>query len=483
MDIRKLVPFQAKGEDFLTAKGKGGVFMYMGYGKTGVTARTLMNLGCRKILIECPENALEVWKGDGAMWMRERLIELGRPPNVEVRIIDEESWNRAIDWNDPPKADCVTLYVAVYNTFARDMGVAALTKKGQPPKTYVPGIIKRFGFDAVVCDESRRLRNRKGIQWRATSQFLTQNGIVPFFPLTGTPTSKGPRHFWSSLNLLDRKKFSSEWAFINQFHYTERNPWGGIEIGPPKNLEQFHKLLAEYAWVVPEDDPEASAQLPKKRRQLINCKMDEDQERIYRELTEEMMSMVGDDVIIASNSMARFLRLRQILICPQILSPHLSVGGAIKDFVERCKDEELNPPYVIFTPFTAAFEPFKAYLHDKLTPHVFTMQGGMGHAAQAKAVEGWRHTAGVMLVSVEYAEAYSLEPARSSYFIGYHPDPNVNDQAESRLQRFTTPVSTMHNYYTYGTAIDHRMADIVCIKRDYRDWTVPANFRFLLKGQ
>jgi SNF2 family DNA or RNA helicase len=477
---RILVPFQSKGETFLATHKRAGCFMYMGFGKTPVTCRALMDNGCRKIVSIVPENAIKVWSGDAIRWMRDRNTELGIDIPIHFHILDDESWNRKLTWNMQTNPNEVNVFIVVYNTFAKDFGISSM-KKGKQTRV-LERIIKTGKWDAIVCDEARRLRNKDKSLFKAVAQFQTEYSPPCFYPLTGTPTSKGPRHFWSMLYLIDRRRFSSYWKFVMHFHHVERNAHGGLDIGEPRNLEEFHELLSQYAYVVPADDPEASKQLPKKRRQLLNFTMSPDQQRLYREITEDMMADMGDDVLIASNSLTKMLRLRQILICPQMLSPHLDVGGALMDFVDRAKEEELEPPYVIFTPFTKAFDPFKRYLHDKLTPHVFTLQGGMGHVAQENAIAGWRQTNGTMLVSVEYAEAYSLEPALQSFFIGYHPDPNINDQAESRLQRFTTRISSMHNYYTAGTAIDYRMADIVTQKREYIDMSVPANIRMLFQG-
>jgi SNF2 family DNA or RNA helicase len=473
---RTLTHWQEGGAQFVSRespksrRGRRCLLMEMRTGKTPTSARAAALLQCRRILVLCPESGINVWRYDGAAWL-EQFTGL----KCHIHLMNEEAWNREREWNKPTLKDELHLYICVYNTFAKDMGVRPTRKrnKGSISSGQVKPLRKIIGrkvvFDVLICDEAKRINNRTSAAFQAVSNLFRDHHCPYFIPMTGTPGDDGPESYWAYFRLIDPKKFSSYWQYIEYFMVVDDGPFGK-EILEQRNdtKAEWDRLVNEYCWVVPE-----GSVMPPVKRKLEVYDMDPDQEKLYNDMQEEMMSISDDHLVLASNSMVQWLRLRQILICPKILGANFGVGGAIKHVVSLIKDHPKDRHTVIFTPFTDAFEPFTTYLNSQGFPDVFHLHGGISANTQATRIKAFQDTKGIIICSVAYAEAFSLAPARQSWFIGSHESPDVNRQAEKRLSLLTDGEDTFANYLTANTPNDIRMREILNIKQERINFAHP----------
>ena len=481
MEPRQLKPLQEGGAQFivrpkgLSPQGRRCLWVDMGLGKTPTASRAGSLLQAKRWLILCKDSGINVWKFDGKAWIEQFT---GLP--VHIHVMDDSPWNREIEWNAPTSKDEIHIYVCVYNTFARDMGVQTKLKtikhsrRPLPPKKIIG---RKVSFDICIADEARRINNRQTAAYLGLRAFFRDHHCPHFIPMTGTPGDKGPPDWWAYFNLIDSKKFGSYWDFVGHFMVLEHTPYG-LEILEQRmdTKEEWDRLVNEYCWIIREGEMK-----PPVQRQLITFSLDADQQKLYDDVTEEMMSFVNDEIVFAQNSMVQFLRLRQILICPKILGESLEVGGAIKRVVEEIQDNELKHS-VIFTPFTQAFEPFTQYIQEKKCGPVYHLRGGITSDQQHTRLQEYRAKGGIILCSVKYAEAFSLEPATRSFFIGSDESPDVNRQAEKRLSRLTSADDILANYLTGDTPVDLRYQEIHSIKQAHIDFAQPKNLRMLLTG-
>lgn len=482
----QLRPFQEEETAPLAVRKRGGFAWEMGSGKTAGVCSIAAKKRLRRWLVLCPDNAISVWskwsqdleKPNALDWIRNFWPEV----NITVHVIDDSAAGRALLWDTPTKLgvnDCI-IYVCKPDSFIRDWGKTVK----------VPGKRKKFVRfeprnkeyqipDIVIFDEAKRMRNPESVTFQILSKYLAYYNVQHFYPMTGTPGHE-PKHFWTMLHCLDPKYFGSYWKFVFAFHEVIDGMFGKEILGI-RNTPQWHQVLGRYFSVVREDDPRLINQLPPFQRQLLPIDLDADQKKLYDGLKKDMMHFVeaDDNLIVAQNEFVLDTRLRQILICPKILSPSLSVGGAIKDFVETVDPED--GPHVIFTPFVSAFEHFQSYLEQKRF-RVQTLQGGIGAEERDNRIQLWREQRGVCICSILYAQAFSLEPAKRAFFIGYDWDPDNNRQAEKRLLRLSTHHPVNAYYYTYRSTFDERLAYIVNIKQQHVNVTLPSNLRAILNG-
>jgi SNF2 family DNA or RNA helicase len=460
----------------MKARKRFGLGWDMGLGKTPAAATVGGRAHLRRWLILCPDNAFSVWRDLAPQWIKA----VWPGAYVHVVFIDLEPWNRDILWDtqEPQNPDEVSLRICTPDTFIRDWAetikVPGKKKKmvrfRPRPNYLIPNI--------VIFDEAKRIRNPDSIMFQVIQKYLSFYNVEWFIPMTGTPGHE-PKHFWTMLNLIDPSYFRSYWKFLYAFHDVQDGFWGK-EVGEPRNLDEWHKILGRYFSVVREDDEGIADQRPPITRQLLSIQMNSTQAKLYSTLKSEMLAELDTGgVIVAQNAMTLITRLRQLLICPQILDPTLTVGAAIQDFAETVEPKAHN---VIFTPFTKAFPYFQTYLKNR-GHKVYLLQGGMGTSARDEVLSQYRRPGGgTIICSTLYAQAFSLEPATRSYAIGYDWDPDVNRQAEKRLHRLTTHNPITSYYYTFRSTFDERLCNILNIKQQRVNLTIPANLRKLLTG-
>jgi SNF2 family DNA or RNA helicase len=492
----ELLPFQQRGVDkAISHNGRLLLWVPMGRGKTPMASKISSELNCRRIVVVCKDSGVPVWTRKstdpnrllGRDWLEH--FHGGLP--VIVHNMDKLSpAARKIEWNIQTSPNEVHVWVCVYNTFALDNGIEARTirkakkKRGETPKYLENLISPRSKWDLLICDECKRISNKDSAASEAIYQFLYMQQVPYFIPMSGTPGDKGPMSFYAYWKCINRKTFSSYWAYIEHFYTLMTNPFGGQEIVERRldTMDEWDRVLQKYCYYI--SDADSSEGLPPLSREKIYCKMLPDQKSLFDDIRENMISVQGDQIVVAQNTLIKMLRLRQILICPKILGNELSVGGAIETVCDILDEGDSNDKHtVIFTPFVKAFDPFTGYLAGRGYKDVYHLHGGISHSQQVERIEAFRRTKGIMLCSIMYAEAFSLEPATRCWFIGYEYSPDSNDQAERRLLRLTTQHPITCNYLTYGTPTDERMTDIIAIKRERIDLSLPQNIQRLIRGE
>lgn len=493
MTGRILRPFQELGVDKGMARvGRVGFFVDMGLGKTPMASKVSGNLNWRRIVVACKDSGILVWKTIGKAWLEEFT---GLP--VKLHIMDQAPWAREIDWALQTPDNEVHVWLVVYNTFAIDMGCRSLTVKRKSKKvgkTLPPlqKIIKsRQGWDGIICDECQKINNKDSAMFLGIYYFTREHSRfgkeMGFLPLSGTPGDKGPRSFWSYLRIMDPKLFRSYWAYIEHFHIIDKdNSLLGPQILDQRldTKPEWDRVMAKYFYVVREED--VKGERPPIERFPKTVAMTPQQSEMYKAILKDMWYVTpgADYGLLAENSFVQLMRLRQILVCPKILGNQFDCGGAIQDFCDELEDaSEKDRHTVIFTPFKAAFEHFTTYLNSRGFPNVFWLHGGISANQQGQRIQAYRDTKGITLCTIDYAEAFSLEPANKAWFIGSSWSPDPNRQAEKRLLRLTSTDPVLIWYYTYGTPTDYQVVNRVCIKQENIDMSLPSNLAELLKAE
>lgn len=449
----QLKPFQEPGFNNLVTKFRHLLLYRMGLGKTVVTTKALWTVEARVVLILCPRNAIRVWEDHIKEWFDGLDIAAGKVTEETETSFHIWRWRKKYNnadarkklWQSIDRGAKVNIYITTFDSFIRDH--------------------EHFNwkYDCLIIDEAKRIRSRKSkafehvkpIAWSAKYVWL----------LTGTP-GRLPQHFWTMFNLIDRT-FSSYWKFVSAFMYTQK-AWGGMEVLGYKNEAVWHHTLARKATILTKKDVGHQ----ETQRQMLWVEMDECQQALYKQMQEDMMIVGEGQILLAPTAMTQTLRYRQILVCPKILGDNYTVGAAFKDFVEGLKEGEINPHTVVFTPFTDAFPHFKEYLHGEGYRDVYTLSGGMDPDEIQERIDIWRKNKGIMLVSILFAQAFSLEPAEECYFMGREFNPEDNAQAEERLNRLTTTYPVNSYYYGYEDTYDTEQNLILDTKQRQENLTL-----------
>lgn len=421
-----------------------------GTGKTVIATKAMYDLERRCVLIICPSNAIHVWEKHIQDWY-EGLDEVSGKTTYysiqRVRWKANDAQKRRATFARRNQDVQVNFYITTGGAFLRDHDVLA-----------------KHPFDCIIVDEAKRL----GLTNRDSKLFERLKPIVKampkggcFWPMTGTP-GNSPEYFWSIFNLFDHKTFSSYWKFIETYCYTQMTSYGREILGIKKEArEGWNRLIKTKCSQLTKEDLGHNPT----QRSILYVDMDESQERLYKQFQEDMYALTeSGDIVLAQTAMGQTLRYRQILVCPKIIDPTASYGAAFADVLEQLQDD---PHAVIFTPFTSAIPHFVQGLKEAGHQNVYVLSGQEGLVSDdlSRILEQFRKNRGIVICSILYATAFSLEPAKACYFIGYDYDPDNNEQAEERLNRLTTPHLVNAYYYTYAGTYDEVMCTHVNVKR------------------
>jgi hypothetical protein len=189
--------------------------------------------------------------------------------------------------------------------------------------------------------------------------------------------------------------------------------------------------------------------------------------RLWEAMNDDMFYISeSGEVVVASTPMERDLRKRQVLVCPRILDPKAGIGAAMEDFVEMLQEAETDDERhtVVFTPYRAAVDAFKDYLHSAGFPNTWTLYGGIDHIELAEKTRLFRERKGIIICTTSFAQGSSLVPATHCWTIGYSADPNDSKQAEDCLVGQDGGGSILSTYYHFGTDTDTRDREILSDK-------------------
>jgi len=333
---------------------------------------------------------------------------------------------------------------------------------------------RRTRFDVITIDEPQKfgLRNRNTAGFKSIKDLIThiesRFRVKLINAMTGTWTSKGPPQMWPMLNILEPSTFRSYWKFVRQFCIVHKGMFG-TEILGPQNTEGLALITSPYVYTVSEK--EASAHLPPLQRILLPVELSSQEQLTYDQMLYHMFIELDsvDEVLTVQTILAKTMRLRQIVCCPQILDPSLPVGSAIETIIDKIKESDELPNWrhnVVYTPFLPSLAPFRAVLSEQLDmplPDIMIVRGGMDTDDLDYVEKRFRRDPNTMiLASLKASQAWNAETALNCYFAGFEWDQDENKQAEGRTRRTDGVQQLIRAYYCHvPQSITADMLDIL----------------------
>lgn len=146
----------------------------------------------------------------------------------------------------------------------------------------------------------------------------------------------------------------------------------------------------------------------------------------------------------------------------------------MEDLIDKLteSDDPDDQHTVIFTPFKGAIPHFEKALREAGFPHIEKLHGGVDPDELDLRRKRFQFHKGIMLCTILYATAFSLEPATTCYFMDREYNGDDNAQAEDRLlpQEGVNPI--LSNYYTYEDTQDEGIFDWINAKYGIVDETM-----------
>jgi SNF2 family DNA or RNA helicase len=351
--VLKLRPFQIECVDKLLNEPSSIIGDDMGLGKTvegialDMARRDAAPRGKKRTLVIAPMSMLSSWEEHFTDWQ----------PGLTTIVIN------------PKNRDAFLLAVekGSYDVYIMHWDVVRL----------LPDLAKYKWFH-IIADEAHRVANREAqVTVRSKKiprQFLTE--------LSGTPMTTRPDQFWSLLNWLKPKVFTSYHRFYERHVVSIKHDNSGDCKGVFKNGQtcgKGHKVSFKQIIGVQNIDEllrtiqpyyvrrlkeDVLKDLPPKQFTRITVKLGPQQRKVYDQMRDEMLAWIGeneDQPLAAPMAIAKLVRLQQ-LACAyanvrwekvRAINPDWPSGG----IPEEKYDESLGIP--------KSSEPEKYHLVDK----------------------------------------------------------------------------------------------------------------------
>jgi len=404
---------QQEGVDFLLQHNNRAIIAdTAGSGKTRQILTAIMqqqqqSVKSFPVLIICIKPGLSVWEYELKKWFgKESIIYTGTPKErCELRnlITDATFWGSDF---------VITTY---------------------PMLKELTNILGFNFFNTLVVDEYHMFGfiNRKSLIYKQTKYLAS---VIPHIILcTGTPIRKDPSQWFTALQTIAPKTFTSFWKFAYEYCIVNKEQFGYVIEKFPLNREKLAEMLSHFVIRRTLDD------LPPKIRQPIPVEMTLTQKKAYKQLCEDMILQREElNPILTPNQMTKILRCRQLLVCPKILGIN-DIGGALITLIELVEDELSNDnPVIIFTPFTDAIPFIKEELTKIKGIEIYTIHGGMTVDQYRDVQNDFQNNPSknkVIICSIKSGASMTLTEATVAIFLGYEYSASDNEQAEARCHR------------------------------------------------
>lgn len=428
--LSDLKPYQTEAVHFLVQNRRCILGDDMGLGKTldGLYASFEFpeRIDSSRMLIACSKNAMNTWRKEIKKWYPEYYDRL-----VFVRGNKKK---RSTMWEQAKSGNCI--YVATYGTVLNDIAM-----------------VPKF-WPHIIGDEAHKLRNRKTKTFEAFKKIKSKS----LFLLTGSPMSRGIQNVWALLHLCDPVKWSSYWKFIDTYCIVDFGPFGRDIVGT-KNMDLFKIEASKYLLVRKKKD--VAKDLPPKIRVFREVELDKATQKIYDSMQQQLMFALDEDsklVFVSTSTLSSIAKIRQLLVCPKLISPSLGYGAGIEFIIDDIEELELEH-VTIFSMFPSAFPYLREYVESRGFK-TYEIRGGMEMEEVDESIEGFREHGGICFASIRFAQSYSMEFCTKGYSLGFEWSPDLNEQAEDRLHRMTTTEPVNIDYIICTGTYDENVVDI-----------------------
>jgi len=314
------------------------------------------------------------------------------------------------------------------------------------PERYPPN-----SYDVIIIDEAIALKNRKAKRTMAIKRLCAK---VPYvWLITGTIIRNKPGELWSLLNILYPGKYSSYWAFVNEYCVVETNHWGGTDVGGLK--EGVEEALSDELSSVLIRRSKDIIDLPPLTEEVIYIANNALQKSIYKQLLEEFYVILGDSVVRTPTVLAQLTRLRQLTCCPSLIGGKAS-SSKTETILSLVEDYASDNKLIIFT----TYKPYAEQLGRLLAQYgSVIITGDVPVPQRNAAVEQFDTDNNCRILIGTYgAMSESLNIQTANIVIHANPEwvPDQIEQATGRAWRRgqTRPVHAIH-LVTEGTIEEH----------------------------
>ena len=270
------------------------LLLKMGAGKTKIWIDLINNKGWDTTLIVCPKKASRVWVKQFPIHSVNSEILL-----VNLSLLSSEAKVEVVRKNTRErKFGQKVVYVINYDSIWRE-----------PFRTYIKD---KMRFDAIICDESHRLKSPSS----KASRFLQVLGrrCDHRYIATGTLLAQHPLDVYAQYRFMNPEVFGTNFDKFRS-RYTKLDVGLSMRLGrevldkhePYVNLDELNEKIMSCAFSV-----DAELDLPPTRDIAVEFDIPSKIESMYKELKKEGAIEMSEGTLEVNNVMLMTLRLQQL---------------------------------------------------------------------------------------------------------------------------------------------------------------------------
>lgn len=291
--VRKGDLWKHQLEAFRFAKGLPAVMLHlgMGCGKSATAISLIANKGCKLVLIACPKSVMGVWT---------REFSKHCPVPHRVTLLNK---GNAVD-----KKKLVEKELAIAKTFQgfQSTKISVIVVNYETAKlSPLLGVLSDVEWDAVVCDESQRIKAHNSQQSKAMAKIGERAKFR--MALTGTPMQNSPMDVFGQFRFLDPGLFGTSYHGFRS-RYAETGHFGADHIVGFKNQEE----LAARMGLLTFHADRSVLDLPDVQHMTVPVTLSPETRKLYTALEQEMIAQIQNGTVTVANALTKTLRLRQI---------------------------------------------------------------------------------------------------------------------------------------------------------------------------
>ncbi len=388
----RLRPYQRVDIEMIRQHPSVAVFNEQRTGKTPtILLATKPLLG--KGIVVCPSSLKLNWKKEYENWIN----------RTDAEVVSGTPKKRSAIYNNFVNGN-TNLIIMSYETLRQD----------------ILKLMPDFLFDVLIVDEAHRLRNYLSKQ--SLSLYHLGKRAKHIYPMTGTPAVNHPSDVFGILKLIQPKKFSSYWQFVERyFGYTEGRFGRDLLDIKKDKVEEFTQLLDTYSTQRKRTD--VMKWIPKIQKNPVYLEMDRKQLKHYDRIIKEFA--YGDNVI--PNVIAQLTRLRQVCLDPALLALD-GDSPKTKFLLEFLEDNDGK--VIVFSVFTSFLKRLQ-----NVIPNSELLIGEMNEEQKSAAVHNIQHgNTRVLLANIQVGgTGWTLDNVDTVIFTDRSFNPVDNDQAADRF--------------------------------------------------
>lgn len=256
-------------------------------GKSKVTVDLMVNNGWQRVLILCPKSVVQVWPAE--------VVKHAAVP-IATLPLDEGSMIQ--------RTRKMTTFLELQAV--RSEPAIVILNYDAAWREPLAGHLLRRPWDAVICDESHRIKAPGG----KAAMFCSRLGdVIPRrLCLTGTPMPHSPLDAYAQYRFLDKGIFGT--SFVNcRARYAVMGGFNGKQVLSYQNQDELHEKFYSIAYRVKSEDVQSLPEAIDVVRPVILGKYARD---LYTTLKKDFVVGIDDGTVTAGNALTRLLRLQQI---------------------------------------------------------------------------------------------------------------------------------------------------------------------------